>query len=223
MKIDLHNHSYFSNDGLSSPEKLIKEALKKGLDGIAITDHNTVDGWPEAIEAAKKFNALLVLGQEISTDKGDLLGLFLSKKVESRKFLEAVKEIKAQGGVAILPHPFHFPENFRGKIKDVAKDIDGLEVFNSRGPVSLLDRMALVAAKDNGLAMTGGSDTHLWRTCGSAYAEADVKNLEDFKKAILERKTSVTGKKTSVLYLVAPITARRFWFLFAEKRKRRQK
>lgn len=220
MKIDLHNHSYYSNDGLSSPKKLIKKALKMGLDGIAITDHNTVDGWPEAIEEARKLNAFLVLGQEISTEKGDLLGLFLSKKVESRIFSEAVKEIKAQGGVAILPHPFHFPESFKGKIKDVAEEIDGLEVFNSRGPISLLDRAALVAAKDNGLAITGGSDSHVCWTCGNAYAEAEAENLEDFKKAILERKTKVSGKKSCFLYLIAPITARTFWFLFRDRRKK---
>lgn len=218
MKIDLHNHSYWSGDGLSSPEKLIKEALRKGLDGIAITDHDTIDGWPEAIEAAKNLNALLVLGQEINTEKGDLLGLFLVKKVESRKFSEAAKEIKDQGGVAILPHPFHFPENFQGKIKDVAKNIDGLEVFNSRGPITLFDRMALVAAKDNGLAMTGGSDTHVHNTCGNTYTEVDAKNLEEFKTALLERKTRVTGKKSSVLYLLAP-TAARILRLMSGKRK----
>jgi len=220
MKIDLHNHSYWSGDGLSSPEKLIKEALKKGLDGIAITDHDTVDGWPEAIEAAKKLNAFLVLGQEINTEKGDLLGLFLKKKVESRDFSKAVKEIKDQGGIAILPHPFHFPENFKGKIKDVAKDIDGLEVFNSRGPLIAFDRMALVAAKDNGLAMTGGSDTHIHNTCGNAYTEAEVKTLEEFKTALLERKTRVTGKKSSIFYLIAPMTARVFRRIFGGKKNK---
>jgi len=221
MKIDLHNHSYWSGDGLSSPEKLIKEALKKGLDGIAITDHDTIDGWPEAIEASKKLNALLVLGQEINTEKGDLLGLFLAKKVESRKFLEAAKEIRQQGGVAILPHPFHFPENFQGKIKDVAKDIDGIEVFNSRGPITLFDRMALVAAKDNGLAMTGGSDTHVHNTCGNAYAEADAKTLEEFKTALLERRTKITGKKSPIFYLIIPTMARTLRRVFGDKRKRK--
>ena len=69
MKIDLHTHSYYSNDGLSSPEKLIKTALKKELNGIALTDHNTTAGWKVAIEVAKKLNAILILGEEIKIKK----------------------------------------------------------------------------------------------------------------------------------------------------------
>lgn len=220
MKIDCHNHSYWSKDGLSSPEKLIKEALKKGLDGIAITDHDTIDGWPEAIEAAKKLNSFLILGQEITTEKGDLLGLFLVKKVESRKFSEAAREIRKQGGVAILPHPFHYPENFQGKIKDFVKEIDGLEVFNSRGPISFFDRKARQLAEAHNLAFFGGSDAHSKQMSGNAYTEAEAATLDEFKKAILAKKIKAFGKKSSWLYLFAPTLAKIISSVFPNWRKR---
>ncbi|MDD4625137.1 MAG: PHP domain-containing protein [Candidatus Paceibacterota bacterium] len=219
MKIDCHNHSYWSYDGLHSPEQLIVSALKKGMDGIALTDHDTAKGWPEAIEAAKKHNALLILGQEIKTDKGDVLGLFLSKEVKSRNLLEAAKEIKGQGGIAVAAHPFHFPEQFRGDLKKYAEIFDGIEVFNGRLPNVLADKKARKVAEENNLAFFGGSDAHLMQMSGNAYTEADAKTLEEFKRAIIEKKTRATGKKSSIFYLIAPVAAKTLRRLFADKRK----
>ena len=208
MKIDCHNHSYWSYDGLHSPEQLILSALGKGLDGIALTDHDTAKGWPEAIESAKKHNALLILGQEIKTEKGDILGLFLSKEVKNRKFLEAVKEIKGQGGIVVAAHPFHFPEQFQGDIKEYAKFFDGVEIFNSRLPNFLSDKKAGELALDCNLAFLGGSDAHLRQMSGNAYTEAEAGNLDEFKKAILNKKTKAFGKKSSWIYLLVPTLAK---------------
>jgi len=90
MKIDLHCHSYYSDDGISSPEKLIKMALKKGLDGIALTDHDTTKGWKEAAEVAKKLNAVLIWGEEIKIKKRGKnswrnFGIFFEKRNKSER------------------------------------------------------------------------------------------------------------------------------------------
>jgi hypothetical protein len=183
-------------------------ALGKGLDGIALTDHDTAKGWPEAIEAAKKHNALLILGQEVKTEKGDVLGLFLSREIKSRNFLEAIKEIKDQGGLAVAAHPFHFPEQFKGDIKEYVKFFDGVEVFNSRGPILFFDQKARELAKNSNLAFFGGSDAHSKQMSGNAYTEAEASTLDEFKKAILAKKTEAFGKKSNWIYLFAPTLAK---------------
>ncbi|MFA5248908.1 MAG: PHP domain-containing protein [Candidatus Paceibacterota bacterium] len=221
MKIDLHNHSYWSYDGFDSPEKLIVSALEKGLDGIALTDHDTIKGWPEAIAAAKKHNAVLVLGQEIKTEKCDLLGLFLTKEVKSKKFLEAAAEIRSQGGIAIVAHPYHFPENFKGKLEEYLKFVDGIEVFNSRGPFLASDNKARRLAEKCGTAMTAGSDSHFGRTSGSAYAQAEAADIEEFKQAIIGKKTKTFGKKLNRIYLLAPLVSRLASLFFPNWRKKK--
>ena len=208
MKIDLHCHSYYSNDGISSPERLIRTALQKGLDGIAITDHNTIAGWKEAIEAAKKLDAVLILGEELKTKEGDILGLFLKRGIKAKTFLGAIKEIKNQGGIAVIPHPFHFISKFKGNLENYKNLIDGIEVFNARGFFGG-DRKAFKFAKKNDLAETAGSDAHYHKCVGDAFTIVEkAKNLEDFKKGILERKTKIQGKKTFFFYLIYPFLAR---------------
>jgi len=204
MKIDLHCHSYYSKDGVSSPEKLVKSAKKIGLDGIALTDHETTKGWDEAKGAAKDCGIFLILGQEQKTEKGDVLGLFLEKEVKSKKFIEAVKEIKSQGGIVILPHPFHPIEGFKDDIKKYLDLIDGIEVLNGRLPFSFFDKKAKIFAKKYNLAEIGGSDAHFHKAIGSVFTVAETKNLEEFKEAILDRKTKAFGKKSPFFYLIFP-------------------
>lgn len=208
MKIDLHCHSYYSIDGWSSPEKLLKAALKKGLDGIAITDHDSVAGWEEAKKAAEKLNAVLILGEEIKTKKGDILGLFLKKEIKSRDPFGVIKEIKAQGGIVIIPHPFHFPHHFRDNLEKYKDLIDGIEILNSRAVFSFANKKALLFAQKYHLAVVAGSDAHIYLNVGDAFTLAKAKDSNELKKAILERKTEIAGKKSAVFYLAFPILAK---------------
>jgi len=210
MKIDLHCHSYYSPDAISSPEDLIKTALEKGLDGVAITDHDTTAGWQEAIKAAQKLNAFLILGEEIRTKQGDILGLFLKKEVKGKGDdpLQVIKKIKNQGGIVVIPHPFHFLEKFKGNLTEYKDLIDGIEVFNSRALFGN-DKKALDFAKKHNLAKIASSDAHHKNCVGDAYTIVEeVKNLEDFKSGILERKTKTKGKRSSAFYLIFPALTR---------------
>ncbi|MEM5810064.1 MAG: PHP-associated domain-containing protein [Candidatus Aenigmatarchaeota archaeon] len=209
MKIDLHCHSYYSDDGLSSPRDLIKEALKKGLDGIALTDHETTKGWEEAKKAAKELGAFLILGEEIKVEKnrkkvGDILAFFIKEKIKSREIFLAIKEIKDQGGLVFVAHPFHFREKFRDNLEEYLGLIDGIEVFNGRSFTNGANEKALFFAKKYNLPMIGGSDAHFKGAVGSVFTEAEAKNLEEFKRAILERKTEIARKTSSFIYLFAP-------------------
>ena len=109
MKIDLHCHTYYSNDALSSQYDVIKEALKKGLNGVAITDHDTISGWKDAVKAANELNAFVILGEEIKSNEGDILGLFLKEEIKMKgcSTVQIINEIHRQEGLAIIPHPFH--------------------------------------------------------------------------------------------------------------------
>lgn len=196
MKIDLHCHSFYSREATSSPRKLIKTAKEKGVNGIALTDHDTISGWEEAKKSSKEFGIFLILGEEIKTKKGDILGLFLEKEIKSRDPIGVIKEIKAQNGIVVLPHPFFFPEHFRDNLEKYVNLIDGIEVFNARCPFQGADKKALNFAKKYNLALIGGSDAHYSKDVGNGVTIAEAKNLIEFKEAIVKRWTSFEGKKS---------------------------
>ena len=210
MKIDLHCHTKYSYDSNSDIEKIIIEAKKKGIDGIAITDHDNTEGWTEAIELGKKYNFLIILGEEIKSNKGDILGLFLKEKIEGRKkdprFV--MEEIKKQGGLVVIPHPFHYGEGFRDNLTNYLDLIDAIEVFNARKPFSSPDKMALDFAKKNNTGMTAGSDSHYYKGVGYGYTESDSNTLEDFKISILEKRTIGEGKKAPIIYIFTPLLSK---------------
>jgi len=214
MKIDLHCHSFYSKDALSSPEKLLKTALKKGLDGIAITDHNTTKAWPEAKNLAEKMGLKIVFGEEIKTKRngkvvGDILGLFLKEEIKSRELFQVIKEIKLQGGIVIVPHPFHFPEHFKENLEKILPLIDGLEVFNARMPFPFFDKKAFAFAQKHNLAITAGSDAHFHSEVGNAYTIVErAKNLEEFKEGILKKETKIKGKRSLPFSLIFPLLAK---------------
>ena len=132
MKYDLHIHSKYSSDGYCDPRVLVKTAIKKKLSGIAVTDHNTIKGGLKTIKYQNN-DFQVIVGSEINTDRGEVIGLFLTEEIKSNTFIDVTEEIKEQNGLVIIPHPF---DEIRGnginlQKKDV-KSVDFVEVFNSR-------------------------------------------------------------------------------------------
>lgn len=133
FSIDFHVHTAYSIDSVTPARVAIEVARRRGLDGIAVTDHDTVQGALEAIKANPYSDFLVIPGIEVSSDAGDVIGLYVKEEIASRHFPDVIAEIHAQGGVVYLPHPIRtfkapgVPGIFTGY-----PDIDAWERYNGR-------------------------------------------------------------------------------------------
>ncbi len=175
-----------------SPRKILKIAKKRKLNGIAITDHNTIKGGLEAKRLNKDKNFEVIVGAEIKTRVGEIIGYYLKKEIKSRAPKQVIKEIKKQGGFAVFAHPFS-----HGLLRKCAridlkrlKSLDGVEVHNARNMFHWENLYAEIAAEKYRLAKTGGSDAHFYYEIGRGYTVF----TGDLKKAIKKRKTNAAGK-----------------------------
>jgi predicted metal-dependent phosphoesterase TrpH len=176
MKLDLHIHSKYSGDCRMEPEDILKAAEKVGLDGVAVTDHDTVKGGLEASRIDSDIK--VIVGAEIRTDRGEVIGYFLNEEIEKRELFEVTDAIKDQGGIVCIPHPFDIFRISKLKPKDeLLGPVDCIEVLNSRCVVSALNEKARRFAKERGLGMTAGSDAHTISEIGTSGVIVD--SLED--------------------------------------------
>ena len=179
MKIDLHIHSRYSSDGSLAPEDIIKIAREKGLDGVAVTDHGTVQGGLDA----KKYETrefIVIVGAEIKTDRGEIIGLFLSKEIKSNRFQDVVIEIKAQGGLVVVPHPFDRMRRSAFRISNEEVNfVDAIEGFNGRSILQIYNRQAVAFAERHNLPLVAGSDAHHASEIGLAGIITDSKDIKD--------------------------------------------
>ncbi|MGD9896938.1 MAG: CehA/McbA family metallohydrolase [Candidatus Methylacidiphilaceae bacterium] len=182
VRADLHCHSYFSADGVSPPGELIRAARAKGLNAIALTDHNSCAG-VDCLESAGLLRAdgtpvdgfLVIPGQEISTRQGHLLALGLRlPDLHGISAADAAALIRSQGGFSIAPHPFDY---FRAGIRSRTLDtlpLDAIEVFNAAATLRRSNRQAYRYAKERGLPMVAASDAHEADSVGTAYVILDA-------------------------------------------------
>jgi len=188
-------------ESVSRPEEVVDAARAKGLNIICITDHNSTEGAVIAKEYAKRFDDIeVVVGEEISTKDGEIVGLWLTEHVEPRLSAEeTVKKIREQGGIVIAPHPFsfHVPA-LKEKIFDL--DVDGIEVLNGGHVDKYSNRMASEVSKRYAgrWAEIGSSDAHSVSTMGYSWTEFDGDSSDDLRKAILEKSTVSCGKPVPV-------------------------
>jgi predicted metal-dependent phosphoesterase TrpH len=176
-KIDLHCHSWFSGDGVSSPEELISTAKKKGLNGFAMTDHNTCDAYKDMVDkglaredGSPVDNFLIIPGVEVTTAEGHLLCLGVTlPKLKGMPAAEVCKIVHQLGGLAIPAHPYDlFRAGIRQSVLETL-EIDALEVFNAATTLKRYNSMALDYAQKRQLPMTAGSDAHHHAAIGTAY------------------------------------------------------
>lgn len=202
MRIDLHIHTNHSPDSLVKPEELPRLAKKKGLNGIAVTDHDRFSACKIVEKAAKGTGILVIPGEEIGVRPErrricEIIGLFIQEEISGRGKtpLEVIDEIRKQDGIVLLPHPFDKARNVlpEGGVEKLAKKVDAVEVFNAHVLSPKYNEMALEFAEKFKLAQTGGSDSHSPWEVGNAWTEADADDLEGFRKALLKRKTAAKG------------------------------
>ncbi len=226
VRLDLHIHSQASPDGRMSLREIVEAAKRAGLQGVAVCDHDRV-----LAEAPEFPDFLLIPGTEVSTDRGHLLGLFVRSPVAEKTLPEAAEAIRAQGGIAVLAHPFEHRRE-AAELDPVAPCLDGAEVWNSRAERKnrRANVMAAAFAESHGLRPFGGSDAHLPREIGHGVTCVEVPELtpEAVKAALLAGTARVSGCRSRAIDTArSQLTRRRKqkagllsygkWVLFAGK------
>ncbi len=173
MILDLHVHSMRSYDSLSKPKDILRTAKRKGLSGIAVTDHDTILGAEETKRANDDGSFSVIIAAEYATPAGDIIGLFLSENLRVVSDpLETVDRIHSQGGLAVIPHPLKGHK----LTDDLVRRVDAIEGFNSR--VSQAQNLAAQElGRKFGKAILAGSDAHFRREIGLARTTTETQDI----------------------------------------------
>ncbi len=207
-KVDFHVHTCYSRDSFTSLEAVIEACRKRGLDKVAITDHNTIAG---ALALREMAPDLVIVGEEIKTEVGEIIGYFLEEEVpKGLPLQEAIRRVREQGGVVGVPHPL---DRLRREaigmthLLTIIEQVNLLEVFNARTILPADNRRALELARQHGLLATAGSDAHMACEIGHAYVEMPPFNDKDeFLQSLSQGR--VVGSLTSPLAHLASTLAK---------------
>ena len=176
IRIDLHSHTMWSGDSTTTPDELDDAVRTSGLDVLAITDHHAVRG---AEELRERLTCAVIVGEEIRTHAGELIGLYLTERIPfGMSAHDTAVAIRDQGGLVYVPHPF---DPMRRNLQTAALDalvsdglVDVLEVFNAKTSLAHLNEQAAAYAESHALAAGAGSDAHVPDALGAAYVEVDA-------------------------------------------------
>lgn len=202
-KADLHIHSRYS-DGADSIRSILEHVARHtDLRVIAITDHDCIQGALEAQRLAPLYGIEVIVGQEVTTNRGHLLALFIHERVTpGRSIPETVADIRAQGGIAVLAHPSDricdSPMRYRPLPRHadwVSFGLDGLEGLNGCQIDPAANPRALHLGKVLGCALTGGSDAHHRQVIGVAHTLFPGTSAADLKNALLEATSRPAGRR----------------------------
>lgn len=202
IKLDLHVHTCYSGDSLIKPKDVVNYVKLKGLDGFAITDHQTLKGFKISNKIGRNKDIIVIPGMEINTHIGEIIILFIEDdiKFNDNNFNTIVEKVKDNNGLIVIPHPFDFLRDNRLKMNllndnIINKFIDGIEIINSRIIFKKSITKAKKFNKKYNLFETGGSDAHTLKEIGNGYTlirDAD-KSLESIKNCLLEKKSRSMG------------------------------
>lgn len=202
FKVDLHTHSSASKDGGITPEQYQSILETGALDTVAITDHNEIS---LAIAMQKQFGERIIVGEEIMTTHGEIIGLFLSELVPAGLSPhETVKRIKDQNGLVYIPHPFETVRKGMGPkaLDEIIDFVDIVEVCNGRAFAQNRSAQAVVWARLNQKDGAASSDAHGKKGLGKTYSDLpEMPNRENLL-ALLDRSVLRTGRPSfqSLLY-----------------------
>ncbi len=188
VRVDCHLHTVRSGDAVTTLDQLAERVERTGLDVVCITDHHAIDAATEALE--RDLGVRVIVGEEIRTPAGELIGLFLDERIPYVLPVdEVVARIRTQGGVVYAPHPF---DPIRAGIREVnlsrlceAGDLDVIEAFNAKIEDDAHNRAAWRVATAYGLPVAAGSDAHDPPGVGAAWVEMpDFDGPRDFVDAL---------------------------------------
>ncbi len=213
--LDLHCHTSASFDCLAAPERVVQVAAARGLTHLAITDHDRIDGALRARDAAPP-GLTVIVGEEVKTADGDLVALFLTAPVAPhRPALETIAEVRAQGGLVGIPHPF---DRFRGsmlkdpRLEAIAASVDWVEAHNARIVGGNGNERAALFAREHGLPGVAASDAHSTIEVGVAYnvVTVDPSTPQGLLAALAvaegEGRELVRGRASYYVRLITPVS-----------------
>jgi predicted metal-dependent phosphoesterase TrpH/glycosyltransferase involved in cell wall biosynthesis len=203
IDVDLHMHTDHSNDCATPVEVLLATAREVGLGAIAVTDHNEISGALDARAKAAEFGVKVIVAEEVKTaDQGEVIGLFIEEKIPRGMTLaETIGEIRRQGGLVYVPHPFdrmHAVPDYEHMLA-VVGDIDAIEVFNPRIAIPAFNEEAVRFAAKYRIVGGAGSDAHVARGLGSVRIRMrDFDGPDEFLESL--RDADITGTPSSLRY-----------------------
>jgi len=205
IEVDLHMHTDHSGDCATPVDVLIHTARDRGLGAIAITDHNEVSGALEARKLAEELGDIkVIVAEEVKTaEQGEVIGLFLEEKIpKGLTMAETIAEIRRQGGLVYVPHPFdrfHSVPDYE-HLLDIVEEIDILEVFNPRVAVTSFNEEAVRFATKYRIVSGAGSDSHVAQGLGSVRQRIhDFDGPAEFLEAM--RDADITRKHKNLVYV----------------------
>jgi hypothetical protein len=206
IDVDLHMHTDHSNDCATPVEVLLATAREQGLGAIAVTDHNEVSGAHDARAKAADYGIKVIVAEEVKTaDQGEVIGLFIEERIPRGMSLdETVAEIKRQGGLVYVPHPFdrmHAVPDYE-HLLTIIGDIDAIEIYNPRVAIGSFNEEAARFATKYRILAGAGSDAHVAQGLGSVRVRMrDFDGADEFRESL--RTAEIHTKPASLLYVQA--------------------
>jgi glycosyltransferase involved in cell wall biosynthesis len=206
IDVDLHMHTDHSHDCATPVEVLLAAAREQNLGAIAVTDHNEISGALEAREKAAAAGVKVIVAEEVKTaSQGEVIGLFIEEKIPRGLTLaQTVAEIKRQGGLVYVPHPFdrmHSVPDYE-HLLPILDDVDAIEVFNPRVAIGAFNEEAVRFAAKYRIVAGAGSDSHVAQGLGSVRIRMrDFDGPEEFLASL--READIITRPTSLLYVQA--------------------
>jgi len=203
IEVDLHMHTDHSNDCATPVDVLLKTARDVGLGAIAVTDHNEISGALDAAAKAAEYGVKVIVGEEVKTaNQGEVIGLFIQEKIPRGMTLEeTIAEIRRQGGLVYVPHPFdrmHSVPDYEHMLA-IVSDIDAIEVFNPRIAIPAFNEEAVRFARKYRIVGGAGTDAHVAQGLGAVRIRMrDFDGPEEFLESL--RDADIAAKPSSLRY-----------------------
>ena len=203
LKVDLHMHTHFSHDSGAPSRSIVDRCIRTGLNYIAVTDHNTLSG---ALEVQSLAPFPVIVGEEIKSASGDIIGLFLKEEVpKDLPAIDTVRAIKDQSGLVMIPHPFDRlrPSAIDGDaLTEILPHVDIMEAFNAHDLLMRDNHRAAAFTQEHGLVAAAVSDSHTPLELGRTYMEVPEFDgtAQGFKEALSQARL-VTRRANQILRL----------------------
>lgn len=211
VRTAIHLHTTYSHDSNQTPADVVNQAVREGIDCVAITDHDAIDGALEAAAIAPA-NVRIIVGEEISSRDGHIIGLFLKRWIAQGMSAEdTIAAIRAQGGVVLAPHPFATlcDDSLLGAIERIAPLVDAIEIHNAQNPLPWQDWRAARFVAERGYCGYVGCDGHIRGQLAPAFQEMpDFRGADEFRAALPHAR--FVARRYGIGYF-AQMIARHFW------------